>query len=262
VRRVAAGSAFVVVCLASLSTAAWANDGHTDGHADPGSGTIGAAAGASGATGGGGGTSHKPSKPATSKPTTKPACTYTAVDPATAAQLDAADPHPPGSGHWDFKTCNGKFVGPVWIPSAGAGQDAKTVQLPLPDAGISPTGDQLVRLPMWVWIKNWAPVSVTASGGGVSSTVTGTPQSATWNFGDGTPVISCGPGRAGTSDCSHTYSKSSADQPGEAYTVTVTTRWHVTWAASGAAGGGDLGFIDRTSTFPIRVGEQQSINNG
>ena len=40
----------------------------------------------------------------------------------------------------------------------------------------------------------------------------------------------------------------------------VTVRWQASWTVAGAAGGGDLGEIERTTDFSVRVGEVQAIN--
>ena len=54
--------------------------------------------------------------------------------------------------------------------------------------------------------------------------------------------------------------QSSAAQPDLQYHAAVTVLWHATWTVSGAAGGGDLGTIERTTNFAVRVGEVQALN--
>ena len=78
--------------------------------------------------------------------------------------------------------------------------------------------------------------------------------------GPGTPYDSTIPAAAQSPSCTYTYTHSSATQPNLQFQAAVTVRWHATWTATGVAGGGDLGTIDRTITFPVRVGEIQALN--
>ncbi len=87
--------------------------------------------------------------------------------------------------------------------------------------------------------------------------------------GDGTNLTCAGPGTAfpaGTDpkraspDCGYTYRGSSAGQPDQAYPVTATVHWTVTWSGAGQAGV----FPDMTTTFAtaFRVAESQAVNTG
>ena len=88
-----------------------------------------------------------------------------------------------------------------------------------------------------------------------------------WSMGDGTSVTCPGTRAAGTPwqygygglpspTCGHTYTRPSVGQPGEAFTVTVTAYWTVTWS-----GGGESGTIplQMSRSIPKRVGEVQSV---
>jgi len=77
-------------------------------------------------------------------------------------------------------------------------------------------------------------------------TATATPVSVTWHPGDGSTVTCQGAGAPYTSadnpaaaspDCGHTYTRSSAGQPGGAFQVTATITWDITWQGAGGAGG-------------------------
>lgn len=136
----------------------------------------------------------------------------------------------------------------------------------------SPADLQLTRLPVWLWISStaWASRSKTASVPGESATATATPVVATWQTGDGTAVTCRGPGIPYTSsyapssaspDCGHSYTRSSAGQPGSAYHVTVTITWRVTWTATGGAGG-TLAALYTTAGAEFRVAESQALNGG
>ena len=107
---------------------------------------------------------------------------------------------------------------------------------------------QLTNLPTWLWINpaEWVPESKTATVPGESVTATATPVSVTWHPGDGSTVTCQGAGTPYTSadnqaaaspDCGHTYTNSSAGQPGGAFQVTATITWDITWQGAGGAGG-------------------------
>ena len=158
-------------------------------------------------------------------------------------------------------------------PRALAQQALQRVPLPSPSIAMSPGGDipLLVNLPTFLWIEpaQWSPVTASASAGGVTSTVTATPERVVWDMGQGDSVTCNGPGApyvptlpddAQPSDCSYTYRASSARSPDKTFTVTATVEWHVTWSASGAPGGGDLGTSRRASTTIVRVAEIQVLN--
>jgi hypothetical protein len=108
--------------------------------------------------------------------------------------------------------------------------------------------------------------------------VTATPVSTTWDAGDGSAPVTCaGPGTAydrslpesqQSTDCSHTFRRSSADQPQTGssvndrfFTVTVTTSWQVTWTGS-AGGGGTLPVLTTSSSFPLAVAQRQTVVTG
>ena len=100
--------------------------------------------------------------------------------------------------------------------------------LPLPGVHTSPPPgfDQLVNLPTWLWVDNWAPVVGTASSPALTVTVTARPRNVYWRMGDGSADKVCGQGtpwnpalreEQQSSDCTHTYKRSSARQPGQRY---------------------------------------------
>jgi hypothetical protein len=145
-------------------------------------------------------------------------------------------------------------------------------QLVLPDPVIRMSPDekhaQLVRVPTWMWLDRamWKPVSKTVQAPGVVVTAKAIPQTATWAMGDGSTVMCEGAGTpysakykadSASPDCGHTYLRSSAGQPEEAYTVKVTVTWRVRWH-----GGGQQGVIPGLQTqaqIPLRVAEAQAL---
>jgi hypothetical protein len=141
--------------------------------------------------------------------------------------------------------------------------------LPAPTIAANPVGDQLVNLPTWLWLSAWQPVSATASVPGVSVTAVAMPTSVSWSMGDGAVVTCAGSGtpfrpggdpRAPSPDCGHTYRISSANQPGQAFPVTATVHWTVTW--SGAGQSGTFPDLTTTGNAAFRVAESQALNNG
>ena len=186
------------------------------------------------------------------------------------------DPAPDQSaGTWYAKWCDvadfaGVFFVPAVDPVALAEEARKYLPLPLPQPSLSPVGDQIVNLASWLWLDGpWAPLSKTVSVPGVSVTVRAVPEQTVWTMGDGAQVVCDGPGAPyrGTNSadaqlpsCAYTYTQSSAAEPDLQYHAAVTVLWHATWTVSGAAGGGELGTIERTTNFVVRVGEVQALN--
>ncbi|MGI8778094.1 MAG: hypothetical protein ACR2LJ_12120 [Acidimicrobiales bacterium] len=159
-------------------------------------------------------------------------------------------------------------------PAALAQQALQHTPLPTPQIGMAPDPSipQLVNLATFLWIPvtQWQPQTASASAGGVTSTVTARPERVIWDMGQGDSVTCDGPGApydpslsddAQPSDCRFTYPASSASAPGQTFTVTATVEWHATWTASGAAGGGDLGISQQSSTTAVRVAELQALNS-
>ncbi len=135
----------------------------------------------------------------------------------------------------------------------------------------SPPTDQLVGLPMWMWVSGDAlgvkSDSVTA--GTVTVTATAKATAVVFDMGDGhsvtctDPDATKDPTSVRKTSCSYTYPRSSApraDHAGEAYTITARVTWAVNYTVAGAAGGGPLPAITRTTTATVRVAEQQVLN--
>lgn len=270
----------VAVALVLLAAPAWAdgsadawNNGSSVGAGASTSGSSGGGPDRGGSAGGGGG---------------KPACTYAVLDPDLQAIADQmatsgwSDPKGTGPGAWQRKVCTDStgFSSStvLWVAQAVdlaalAQQALQNTPIPSPVIGMSPAPGQrqVVNVPTWLWIERsgWAPASAVASTGGVTVTATATPQSVTWDMGNGDTVSCDGPGtpydqRRGDADqrpsCSYTYRHSSAQAPGGRFAVTATVVWYVVWSATGMPGGGDLGTAPRSETVPVRVAEIQSVN--
>lgn len=208
-------------------------------------------------------------------------------------QLAAPQPpksDPVWSGHSDgaiyTATCpasGGTGGGPLWIadppPGFGGGgmtparlADVALARLRLGPAvvGMAPYPGKVgvVGAPIWMWTEDrahtWGPLSATASVPGLSVTAIARAVAMDWDMGDGRTVHCDSPGAPyrtaygyrASPDCGHVYARSSADQPGHAYTVTVTTTWRITWS-----GGGQSGVLaqTRSTSLPVQIGELQVL---
>lgn len=144
------------------------------------------------------------------------------------------------------------------------------LRLSTPDIAANPSSDQLVTLPTWLWLSSgWEQQSATASVPGVSVTAVATPTSLVWSMGDGstvacrsggTPFPAGGDPSAPSPDCGYTYRTSSAGQPNDAYTVSATVHWSISW--SGAGQSGAFPDMTTTATTAFRVMEVQAVNTG
>ncbi len=210
-----------------------------------------------------------------------PVCSYTALpEDAAVYEPDGTEVVQSSPGRWYTVACDGEpppggdsyvFISTV-DPAVLAEQAKRALALTAPDVRTSPSadGDQLVGVPTWLWVGDaWAPLTATASLPGVSVTVTATPESVVWDMGNGDRLVCRGAGTAydpdrpdgdQSTDCAYTYDRASGHQPGQRYPVTATTTWQVSWSASGAAGGGSLGALSRSTTFGLRVAEAQALN--
>jgi len=197
-------------------------------------------------------------------------------------------------GHWyDVKCSDGSLFLSMYVPPAPnnvppavvlagalAERSVNRLPLPTPDVQLNPRGQALVNLPEWFWVPRsaWSSLSQRTQAGPVWARVTAAPTSLSWNPGDGSPAVTCaGPGTpydptvsasAQSTQCSYTYTHSSAGQPQSGprpndrfFTVTVTTTWSVTWVGSGGASG-QLPVISRSRSFPLSVAERQAVVTG
>ncbi len=149
------------------------------------------------------------------------------------------------------------------------------ITIGLPPIVTNPPWDQpnrfgVVRVPTWLWLDPgyWVAHSETAAQGPIVVTVTANPVTAAWSPGDGSADVVCaGPGVAwhaglaeSATDCSHTYTSSSADRAGSAYQLGVTVRWEFAWTLNGVDQG-VFGAVDAAAAPVVyRVGEIQAVS--
>jgi len=163
---------------------------------------------------------------------------------------------------------------PAVTPEVLARQAARYLPLPAPIIRTSPAAelDQLVNLPMWMWLDpaSWGRRTATAAVPGLAVTVVATPTTVTWKPSDGTVRVCHGPGAAYDptrgpaaqhTDCSHTYRRSSLGQPAGRYLMTATTTWAIRWTASGAIStSGSLPPLERSAQTRLRVVEAETLH--
>jgi len=182
-----------------------------------------------------------------------------------------------------------KMISPWWIGPGGeidpaqlAQQAVQQMSLQTPEIGMTggspPDGMQIVGIPAWMWaadpgqsttpgVAGVAQMTRSASAGGVTVQATARLDRMVWSMGDGVTVTCAGEKAAGTRyegrydkqpspTCGYTYTRTSAGQPDEAFTVTATAFWVVDWS-----GGGQSGTItvQRSRNIPKQVGELQAL---
>lgn len=201
---------------------------------------------------------------------------------------DAAQAAQQGGLFYNVICSDGSMYLGVFVPGANGGpavptpaslaqQAVNRMQLPAPEVRRNPAGDALVNLATWWWIHpaQWRPMTQRTAVGPVWAEVTARPVRSVWDAGDGTPPLSCAGGGtpydasrspdAQSTNCSHTYTESSGGQPQTGpdpndrfFTVTVTVYWQVSFVGAGGAGGA-LPVMTRTTRFPLRVVERQTV---
>lgn len=214
-------------------------------------------------------------------------CYYRLRDP----QPPATDPiwqgrHPDGAVY--VVTCLDRVPGTnggwTWLATPPDGYGAPSVtpgelaqravdQMALvgPAIGMTVEGGELglVGVPVWLWTQvtptTWGPTTATAAVPGLAVTATAQAIQIVWDMGDGTRFVCTNPGTPYVADevhsptCEHTYTWPSIDEPDEAYTVTGTTTWSVSWSGGGASG---TLTVTRTAQTSVRIGELQVLVSG
>ena len=159
-------------------------------------------------------------------------------------------------------------LGGLFAAERAAELAIERLELADPVIVLNPPGAQLVGVPTWLHLDTpWGPQQASASVAGVTSTVTATPTTVTWDLGDGTHLTCHGPGTAFDPtrpaatqhpDCTHTYTQPSHTRPGGTYPLSATITYRASWQASTGTGG-DLGTLTRTSATTTTVHEAQAL---
>lgn len=218
-------------------------------------------------------------------------CTYTVAPSSETVGLMTGGPE---AGQFYIVSCTGPGLGSgesviIWLanealdaaegvtPASVAQRAASSITLPSPVIRTNPATSTVVNIPTWLWVdpSAWHPRTATASLAGISATATASPVNVRFSMGDGAHIVCDGPGTAynpslpasaQSTSCFHTYSSSSAGQVSrdgnpndDAYAVSATITWNVTWKGDGFAGGGTLPPLTTTSTTYLRVEQIESV---
>jgi hypothetical protein len=291
-RHITAGGTVALAILLGGVGPSWADDGGGV-TVTPGPGSVDTTVNAPGQPGG---TTTQPISTSSGGVT----CKWTLDDVDNTVMLQGADPSSEaaklardGGLYYNISCSDGSYYpgvfvpgnspngnGPLPTPASLAQQAVNRLPLPLPVARHNPSGDALVNLATWWWIdpQQWKALTQRTAAGPVWARVRATPVRTVWDPGDGSDAVSCrGAGTpydtgksAGSqsTDCSSTYRRSSAGQPQTGaepndrfFTVTVTVYWRVSWIGAGGAQG-VLPQMARTTRFPLRVAERQTVVTG
>ena len=183
--------------------------------------------------------------------------------------VSCAATHPGGTDGWVWAPTDPPGYGGTGVtPQQLAQQAIARMQLSGPAIRMTIEGPEMgiVGVPLWLWTEvgptTWGPNSATASVPGLAVTATAQARQIVWDMGDGRAETCRNSGTEYytggivSPTCQHIYEKSSAGQPGEAYPVTATTTWDVTWSGGGASGSLS---VTRQSTASVRIGEVQVL---
>lgn len=200
-------------------------------------------------------------------------------DPSDARGAEAAGRSAAVSACYLMRMYGGSGSGSGSSAQTAAARAVANLDIVAPQIGLTgygkPESMQVLGLPTWMWIADpgastTGPVSSTATDGGVTVTATAKIRKTVWDMGDGSTVTCEGENAAGmpydgvyggapSPKCGYRYERTSAYEPGKAFTVSVTVYWDVAWS-----GGGQSGVLATsvTSQTQLRVGEVQVLING
>ena len=125
------------------------------------------------------------------------------------------------------------------------------------------SGASLTGIPTWLWVDGIEPISGQSTGAGVVVQVAARPISTTWNLRDG--VEECdGLGtpyaRGEASNCTFTFTHTSANEKGGKFHASVFVTWQVTWIASDGTSG-SFGRAVTGAPVAIDVDEAQAVTD-
>lgn len=135
------------------------------------------------------------------------------------------------------------------------------IELPVPNVNPPVDGSGYVNLGMWLAVEESSYAPITASAGPFWMTVTPTPGTTAFEFGNGdsetcdvfgVPIADLDTVEEGP--CGYTYGEAGT------YTLAATTTWLLPYTSSG--GGGALEPMDRTTAVDYTVREIQAVGVG
>lgn len=190
-----------------------------------------------------------------------------------------------GKVHWYAVSCPGQADYPIFVlqgqvapgppppmPGQLAASARDALQLPFIVVRHNPS-DGLVNLDTWLWLDDtsWQVHSRSISLRGTTVTVVSKPTRVEWVTGDGMRIVCAGQGRQyylnvpaerQSTYCSHTYRRSSAGEPDEAYRGSATSSWQISWVGSAPGGNVEQGVLPPLklyTPFALRVQEIQNL---
>jgi hypothetical protein len=205
---------------------------------------------------------------------------FTRPDAPSLEQIEA------GEVRWYAVSCPGQAEYPIFTvqgqpapgpppPTPGelAAVARQVMQLPAPAVRHNPSDAGLVNLATWLWLddSSWQVHSNSLSLRGTSVTVVAKPTQVDWVTGDGTRLSCAGqgqpydvriPANQQSTYCSHTYRRSSAGRPQNAFAGSATSSWEIRWVGSvpgGVVEQGVLPPLQLTTSFSFPVQEVQDL---
>lgn len=179
-------------------------------------------------------------------------------------------------GKWMRRRCylqngNGAFGDVIWVrdnvdPAALALEARDRLPLPAPIVKMAPaaTEQQIVNGPSTLLSLDpdtWRSLSSSVSAGGVTVTARADPLRVVWDMGTGDTVKCTGPNQyINGGPCEYVWPRPSEGEPRGRFIVTVTIEWRASWTVEGAAGGGELGSVMRSSSVEVEVVERRAVN--
>jgi hypothetical protein len=205
---------------------------------------------------------------------------FSRPDAPTLEQIEA------GEVRWYAVSCPGQAEYPIFTvqgqpapgpppPTPGelAAVARQVMQLPAPAVRHNPSDAGLVNLATWLWLddSSWQVHSNSLSLRGTSVTVVAKPTRVDWVTGDGTRLSCAGqgtpydarmPADKQSTYCSHTYRRSSAGRPQNAFAGSATSSWEIRWIGSAPGGVVEQGVLpplELTTSFSLPVQEVQDL---
>jgi hypothetical protein len=129
---------------------------------------------------------------------------------------------------------------PIVTPAQVGQMAVSELDFVAPMVSMAPPGPAFVNFESWLWVDQWQTIIKIAMVGGISATATATPKYVIWQMGQGQGQVRCDsagavynpqiPDEDQSTSCGYTYQV--ASQPGQAYTVTATVYYDVSWTST------------------------------
>jgi hypothetical protein len=167
---------------------------------------------------------------------------------------------------WCSDLTGDHYLGSVWLRPEQFGVDPRAIaerlvrDLPFPAAGVgaNPAGRGLTGLASWFWVEGYtaAPITETVRAFGLTVSVEATPESVSWDFGDGTTAPGGGLGTPppGRSDVQHVFETRGRPTLRVRALIRLAVRWRV-----GAGPWEPLAPVVRTAVLDYPVVESRSV---